>query len=331
MVTEKQQKSNILLALITLILIIAIVTVVGFFLLKKGPEIIEGQAEANEYRVSSKVPGRILEIRVEEGQKVQAGDTLALLEAPEVRAKFEQAKAATAAAEAQNTKAIKGARQELIQSAFEMWQKAKAGLEVTEKSFTRVNNLYNKGVLPAQKLDEITAQRDAARATEKAAKSQYMMAVNGAEQEDKLAAAALVERAKGAMAEVESYIKETYLIAQMDGEVSEIFPKIGELVGTGAPIMNIAMLDDMWVSFNVREDLLHGLNTGDEFTAFVPALDKKEIKLKVSYLKDIGTFAAWKATKTTGQYDLKTFEVKARPVTAVDNLRPGMSVIFTEQ
>ncbi|MGL5262745.1 MAG: HlyD family secretion protein [Bacteroides sp.] len=331
MVTEKQQKSNILLALITLILIIAIVTVVGFFLLKKGPEIIEGQAEANEYRVSSKVPGRILEIRVEEGQKVQAGDTLALLEAPEVRAKFEQAKAATAAAEAQNAKAIKGARQELIQSAFEMWQKAKAGLEVTEKSFTRVNNLYNKGVLPAQKLDEITAQRDAARATEKAAKSQYMMAVNGAEQEDKLAAAALVERAKGAMAEVESYIKETYLIAQMDGEVSEIFPKIGELVGTGAPIMNIAMLDDMWVSFNVREDLLHGLNTGDEFTAFVPALDKKEIKLKVSYLKDIGTFAAWKATKTTGQYDLKTFEVKARPVTAVDNLRPGMSVIFTEQ
>lgn len=331
MVTEKQQKSNILLALITLILIIAIVTVVGFFLLKKGPEIIEGQAEANEYRVSSKVPGRILEIRVEEGQKVQAGDTLALLEAPEVRAKFEQAKAATAAAEAQNAKAIKGARQELIQSAFEMWQKAKAGLEVTEKSFTRVNNLYSKGVLPAQKLDEITAQRDAARATEKAAKSQYMMAVNGAEQEDKLAAAALVERAKGAMAEVESYIKETYLIAQMDGEVSEIFPKIGELVGTGAPIMNIAMLDDMWVSFNVREDLLHGLNTGDEFTAFVPALDKKEIKLKVSYLKDIGTFAAWKATKTTGQYDLKTFEVKARPVTAVDNLRPGMSVIFTEQ
>ncbi len=331
MVTEKQQKSNILLALITLILIIAIVTVVGFFLLKKGPEIIEGQAEANEYRVSSKVPGRILEIRVEEGQKVQAGDTLALLEAPEVRAKFEQAKAATAAAEAQNAKAIKGARQELIQSAFEMWQKAKAGLEVTEKSFTRVNNLYNKGVLPAQKLDEITAQRDAARATEKAAKSQYMMAINGAEQEDKLAAAALVERAKGAMAEVESYIKETYLIAQMDGEVSEIFPKIGELVGTGAPIMNIAMLDDMWVSFNVREDLLHGLNTGDEFTAFVPALDKKEIKLKVSYLKDIGTFAAWKATKTTGQYDLKTFEVKARPVTAVDNLRPGMSVIFTEQ
>lgn len=331
MVTEKQQKSNILLAFITLLAVIGIVAVVGFFLLKKGPEIIEGQAEATEYRVSSKVPGRILEFRVYEGQKVSAGDTLAILEAPEVIAKLEQAKAATAAAEAQNAKAIKGARQELIQSAFEMWQKAKAGLEVMEKSYKRVHNLYNKGVLPEQKLDEITAQRDAARATEKAAKSQYDMAINGAEQEDKLAAAALVNRAKGAVAEVESYIKETFLIAQMDGEVSEIFPKIGELVGTGAPIMNIAVLSDMWVTFNVREDLLNGLNVGDEFSAFIPALNKEETTLKVSFMKDIGTYAAWKATKTTGQYDLKTFEVKAIPTHKIAKLRPGMTVIYTKK
>ena len=320
MVTEKQQKSNILLAFITLLVVIGIVTIVGFFLLKKGPEIIEGQAEVTEYRVSSKVPGRILEFKVVEGQKIQAGDTLAILEAPEVMAKLEQAKAATAAAEAQNAKAIKGARQELIQSAYEMWQKAKAGLEVMEKSYIRVNNLYNKGVLPAQKLDEITAQRDAARATEK-----------GAEREDKMAAAALVDRAKGAVAEVESYIKETYLIAQMDGEVSEIFPKVGELVGTGAPIMNVSVLDDMWVTFNVREDLLNGLNVGDEFNTFIPALNKKGMTVKVTYMKDIGTYAAWKATKTTGQYDLKTFEVKAIPTEKIDRLRPGMTVIYTKK
>ena len=331
MVTEKQQKSNILLAFITLLVVIGIVTIVGFFLLKKGPEIIEGQAEVTEYRVSSKVPGRILEFKVVEGQKIQAGDTLAILEAPEVMTKLEQAKAATAAAEAQNAKAIKGARQELIQSAYEMWQKAKAGLEVMEKSYIRVNNLYNKGVLPAQKLDEITAQRDAARATEKAAKSQYDMAVNGAEREDKMAAAALVDRAKGAVAEVESYIKETYLIAQMDGEVSEIFPKVGELVGTGAPIMNVSVLDDMWVTFNVREDLLNGLNVGDEFNTFIPALNKKGMTVKVTYMKDIGTYAAWKATKTTGQYDLKTFEVKAIPTEKIDRLRPGMTVIYTKK
>ena len=316
-----------LLAFLTLLGVIAIVAVVGFFMLRKGPEIVQGQAEVTEYRVSSKVPGRILEFRVKEGQKVKAGDTLAILEAPDIHAKLEQARAAEAAAQAQNEKALKGARQEQIQAAYEMWQKAQAGLVIAEKSYKRVKNLYDQGVMSAQKLDEVTAQRDAAVATEKAAKAQYDMARNGAEREDKAAAAALVERAKGAVAEVESYIEETYLTAQTDGEVSEIFPKVGELVGTGAPIMNIAILDDMWVTFNVREDLLQGMSMGTEFEAFVPALDKN-IRLKVNYMKDLGTYAAWKATKTTGQFDLKTFEVRAIPTEKVEGLRPGMSVVL---
>ena len=326
----KSQNSNMLLAFLTLLGVIAVVSVVGFFALRKGPEIVQGQAEVTEYRVSSKVPGRILEFRVKEGQEVHAGDTLALLEAPDVQAKLEQARAAQAAAQAQNAKALKGARQEQIQAAYEMWQKSKAGLEIAEKSYKRVKNLYDEGVMSAQKLDEVTAQRDAARATEKEAKAQYDMAVNGAEREDKEAAAALVERAKGAVAEVESYIKETYLIAQADGEVAEIFPKPGELVGTGAPIMNIAIVEDMWVTFNVREDLLQGLTVGTEFEAYVPALDRN-IRLKVYHMKDLGTYAAWKATKTTGQFDLKTFEVKASPQEQVEGLRAGMSVILEKE
>ena len=280
-----------------------------------------------EYRVSSKVPGRILEFRVKEGQTVQAGDTLAILEAPDIQAKLEQARAAEAAAQAQKEKALKGARHEQVQAAYEMWQKAQAGLTIAEKSYKRVKNLFDQGVMSAQKLDEVTAQRDAAAATEKAAKAQYDMARNGAEREDKAAAAALVERAKGAVAEVQSYIQETILTAQMPGEVSEIFPKVGELVGTGAPIMNVAVMEDMWVTFNVREDLLQGLGMGSEFEAYVPALDRT-IPLKVYYLKDLGTYAAWKATKTTGQFDLKTFEVRATPQEKVEGLRPGMSVIL---
>jgi len=323
----KSQNSNMLLAFLTLTGIIAIVAIVGFFMLRKGPEIVQGQAEVTEYRVSSKVPGRILEFRVKEGQSVQAGDTLAILEAPDVHAKLEQARAAEAAAQAQNAKALKGARQEQIQAAYEMWQKARAGLAIAEKSYKRVKNLQEQGVMSAQKLDEVTAQFEAAKATEKAAYAQYNMAKNGAEREDKAAAAALVERAKGAVAEVESYIRETYLIAQTAGEVSEIFPKIGELVGTGAPVMNIAVMNDMWVTFNVREDLLVGLAMNTEFEAFIPSLDKN-IRLKVYYMKDLGTYAAWKATKTTGQFDLKTFEVKASPVEKVEGLRPGMSVIW---
>ena len=325
---RRSQNSNMLLAFLTLLGVIALVALVGFFMLRKGPEIIQGQAEATEYRVSSKVPGRILELKVKKGEQVKAGDTLAILEAPDILAKMAQAQAAEAAAQAQNEKAIKGARSEQIQAAYEMLQKAKAGREIAEKSYNRVKRLYEQGVMSAQKMDEASAQYNAAVATEKAADAQYTMAKNGAEREEKMAAAALVERAKGAVAEVQSYVKETYLIAQADGEVSEIFPKMGELVGTGAPIMNIVELYDMWISFNVREDLLKNLTMGAEFEAIVPALDNKVIKLKVNYMKDLGTYAAWKATKTTGQFDLKTFEVRGVPMEPVENLRPGMSVII---
>ena len=254
--SEKNQRSNVMLAFFTLVAVIILVSVIGFFTLGKGPEIIQGQAEATEYRVSSKVPGRILKYWVYEGDKVRAGDTLAILEAPEVMAKLSQAQAAEQAALALSQKAEKGVRAEQLQAAYEMWQKAKAGLEIAEKSYQRVNRLFESGVMSAQKRDEAKAQYDAMAATEKAAKAQYTMAKNGAQKEDKEMAAAQVERAKGAVAEVNSYIKETYLIASADGEVTEIFPKVGELVGTGAPIMNIAQMEDMWVTFNVREDYL---------------------------------------------------------------------------
>ncbi|KAA6339041.1 putative multidrug resistance protein EmrK [termite gut metagenome] len=327
----KSKNSNMLLAFLTLLGVIAMVALVGFFMLRKEAEIIQGQAEVSEYRVSSKVPGRISAFRVREGQRINAGDTLAILEAPEVFAKMEQAQAAQAAAQAQSEKTMKGARYEQIQAAYEMWQKAKAGLDIAEKSYTRVKNLYEQGVMPAQKYDEAFARLNADKATEKAAQAQYLMAKNGAEREDKLAAAAMVERAKGAVAEVESYIRETFLIAQTAGEISEIFPKVGELVGTGAPIMNVAILDDMWVTFNIREDLLNDFTVGTEFEAFVPALSNKTVQLKVNYMKDLGTYAVWKAVKTTGQFDLKTFEVRAFPLEKAEGLRPGMSVIFKKK
>ena len=179
----------------------------------------------------------------------------------------------------------------------------------------------------AQKRDEVYANYNAMKATEKAAKAQYEMARNGAQKEDKEMAAAMVNQAKGAVAEVSSYINETILIAQSDGEVTEIFPKIGELVGTGAPIMNISMLDKIWATFNVREDLLKDYKIGQEIEAFVPALEQN-IKLKIYYMKDLGSYAAWKATKTTGQFDMKTFEVRAEPLNKIDGLRPGMSIIL---
>lgn len=330
MASQKSQKSDMLLAALTFMGVVAIVAVVGYFTLQKGPELIQGQVEVTEYRVSGKVPGRILEFRVEEGQQINKGDTLVLLEAPEVQAKLQQAEAAMQMASAQNEKALKGVREEKKQAAYEMWQKAKAGVAIMQKSYERIKNLYEEGVMTAQKFDEVTAKRDAALATERAAHSQYQMAKNGAEREDKLSAKALVNRAKGAVNEVNSYLKEMYLTASMDGEVSEIFPHIGELVGTGAPIMNISVMQDMWITFNVREDLLPDFEIGKEITAEIPALSNKKIQLKVYTMKDMGSYATWRATKTTGDYDFKTFEVKARPTEEIEGLRPGMSAIVTK-
>ena len=214
-----------------------------------------------------------------------------------------------------------------MRGAFAVLQQAKAGLEIAQKSYNRVQRLYDEGVMTAQKRDEAFANYKALEAQVKAAQSQYDMARNGARSEEKKAAAAQVNRAKGAVAEVNSYIHETMQIAQMAGEVSDVYPKVGELVGTGSPIMSVSLMNDIWGTFNVREDQLDGMKVGSIVTAFVPAF-KKEIRMKVYYIKDQGSYAVWKATKSNGQYDLKTFEVKARPMDKLEGLRPGMSLIL---
>lgn len=324
----ERQKPNFLPAIFILGAITLLVIIGSMYAFSKEDHTIQGQADVTEYRISSKVPGRVLKYYVQEGEYVHTGDTLAILEAPEVSAKLTQAQAAESAAAAQNRKAIKGARQEQITGAYEIWQKAKAGVEICNKSYERIKRLHAEGVMSTQKLDEITAKRDAAIATERAAKSQYDMARNGARLEDRQAAEALVNRAKGAVSEVNSFLKETVLTASADGEVSEIFPSVGELVGTGAPIMNIALVEDMWVSFNVREDDLSHFKMNSTIQAIIPALDNRKVELKVYHIKDLGSYAAWKATKTTGQFDMKTFEVKAAPENRVEDLRAGMSVLY---
>lgn len=324
---NKAQHKSVMIALVAFISVVVIVCAIGYFTIGSEQEIIQGQIDVEEYRVSSKVPSRVVQILVREGDFVKAGDTLAILDAPEVEAKKMQAESAESAATAMSDMADKGARKEQVQGAYELWQQAKAGLEIHKKSYERIQRLFDEGVLSEQKRDEAYAAYKAFEAQEKAAKSQYDMAVNGARAEEKAAAKAQVNRAKGAVREVNSYISETVQIAQMDGEVATIYPKVGELIGSGSPIMTISIMKDLWGSFSIREDQLNGMKTGDTFTAFVPAFNK-EMEMKVSSIKDMGSYATWKATKSNGQYDLKTFEVKARPVKPIEGLRPGMSVII---
>ncbi len=327
--SAKSQHNSILYAIAGFTVVVAVVALIGYFTLGREPETIQGQVEVTEYRVSSKVPGRILELRVKEGDFVRAGDTLAIIDAPDVRAKMEQARGAESAASALDAMARAGARAEQVRGAFQLWQQARAGLDIAQKSYERMQRLFDEGVVSAQKRDEVLAQYKAMEAQERAAKSQYDMARNGARSEEKLASAAQVERARGAVDEVQSYISETVQIAQADGEVTDIYPKVGELVGTGSPIMTISVMTDVWGTFNVREDQLAGMKIGDEFDAFAPAFGKS-VRMKIYYMKDEGSYAVWKATKANGQYDLKTFEVKARPVKAVEGLRPGMSLIIKD-
>lgn len=324
----KKESSNILIAFITLVLIVVMVALAGFVLLKDDNQNIQGEVVVKDYRISSKIPGRILKFYVEEGDIVHKGDTLAIIDSPELQAKKEQADAAKRAAQSQNVKAKKGARAEQIQMAYEMYQKAQAARIVMEKSYNRVKNLYDEEVLPAQKLDEMTAKKNAAVSTENAAKAQWELVVKGAQMEDKEAAQALVDRASGAVQEVSAYMQECILIAPVNGEVEDIYVEYDELIGQGAPIMTINDMDNMWVNFNVREDMLPQMKIGETIEAMVPALNKKPISLTITQMKDYGSYATWKATKSTGEYDLKTFEVKATPVEKVKDLFPGMSVIF---
>ena len=324
---EKKERS-LVVGLIALIVIIVVLALIGLFLLKPEPQIIQGQAEATQVRVSGKLPGRVVEFMVEEGQHVLAGDTLVHIHSSLVEAKLSQAEAMETVAKAQNKKVDSGTRVELLNSAYDMWQQAQAGLTIAKKTYERMQSLYKKGVVSEQKRDEAEAAYKAMVATESAAKSQYEMAKAGAQAEDKAAAAAMVAAAQGSVAEVESILSDSYLTAPTDGEISDIFPNVGELVSLGTPIMNVLKLDDMWVSFNVREDLLENLTMGAEVQAIIPALENKEVTLKVFYIRDMGSYAVWRATKVTGQYDAKTFQVKARPVEPVDNLRPGMSVLL---
>lgn len=324
---KTQKKGNIWIGIGVLVALIAAVSVLGIIFSRPKEAVIQGEAEAAEYRISGKVPGRIEAFYAAEGDMVHKGDTLVLIDSPEVRAKLAQANAAYAAAAAQRNKANTGARKEEIAGAYEIWQKALVGKDIAKKTLDRATRLHEQKVISDQKFDEATAQYNAAAATAEAAKSQYDMAVKGAREEDKAAAIALVDRANGAVMEVKSYLSELKLTSPVDGVISARYPHVGELVGTGSPIMTVTDLSDMWFTFNIREDKLHSMKSGDKLRLSIPALDGKEIDATVTYIAARESYATWRATKETDQYDAKTFEVRAVPTAVVDGLRPGMTAI----
>ena len=311
-------------------LLLAIVAVgIGFSFYQAyqpKPVRLQGQIEAQQYSVSSKIAGRIDQIMVKKGQQIEKGDHVFTIFSPEIEAKLEQAVAGKDAAIAMAMQAENGSRDQQINAAKDQWQKAQAGTKLREKTYQRVNNLYKDGVLAEQKKDEAFTQWQVAKYTQRAAYQLYEMAKEGARSEIKIAAAEKVRMAEGAVAEVQAYAKETNIISWFDGEVSQVLLSSGELAPQGFPVVTIIDMQDAWAVFNIREDHLNRFTKGTKFNAYLPALGK-EIEFKVSHIAVQGDFATWRSTDASQGFDLRTFEVEARP-TDTDNLfRVGMSVV----
>jgi HlyD family secretion protein len=292
------------------------------------PEVAQGQVEGRFVNVSSKIAGRVASIAVDEGQSVRKTDPLVVLDSPEIQAKLDQAEAARQAAAAQRDKAYNGAREEEIRQARSMWERAQHASELADKTFRRIDRLNKDGVVPAQRRDEAEAQMKTARDAEAVARAAYDMAVTGARLEDKETAAALVNRASGAISEVNAYLCETRITAPVAGEVYKRNVEPGEIVAAGYPILTLLDPTDLWATFQLREDKLAGVEMGDRLMVRVPALGNRRVNLTVYYIAPAGDFATWRATNAQGGFDLKTFEVRARPSDSVAGLRPGMSVML---
>lgn len=327
-VAEKKEGRALMTALLIVTIGVIVIAIIGFCFLKAPAEIIEGQADATSVRISGKLPGRVVELYAKEGDNVKAGDTLVHIHSSLAEAKLFQAQAMEDAASAQNRKVDRGTRKQIIATAQQLLAQATAARVLAQKTYERMENLYKERVVSEQRRDEAKAAYDGATAAEKAAAEQLSMAQQGAQSEDKESSAAMVNVAKGGVEEVNALLQDQYLTAPCDGQIDQVYPEPGELVSLGTPIMSLLKVSDKWVTFNVREELLNDMKMGQKIKIMIPALDKLETDAEIYYIRDMGSYATWNATKATGDWDSRTFQIKARPVDSMPDLRPGMTVIY---
>ena len=320
------KKTNISL-IVVLVLLISIIIFLGYRWGRQNRVPVQGFVETTTLRLSSKIAGRIEKVFVEEGDSVVKGDTLYVISTPELDAKLAQVEAMLSGAKAIDEKAKAGTRKPIIASAHDMWQKAKVGVQLANQTYLRVARLYEEGVVTAQKRDEARASLEAAKATERAAKSQYLLAVEGASREDKAMAMAQVQQAQSVVEEVERYLADRVVCAPVDGVVTTVVANEGEIVGSGYPVITLSENDTAKAVFNIPETLLPQVVCGEHFEAKVPALDKR-VGFEVVYISVEADFATQSATSARGDFDIRTFEVKMMPLSNSVPLRGGMSVII---
>jgi len=322
------KNSNYIKSLVSIIIIVILVLIGVWFINEPKEIVFQGRIEAKEIFLSAKISSRLKTTEVKEGTNVTKGQLLATLESPEIDAKEMQALAARDAANAQKDKANNGARSEEISAYKSVYEKATVGADLMIKSYNRIENLYVDGVVAEQKRDEVLAKKNAALKDQEAAYSQYQIAVKGARKEDVAAANAMVKRAEGALNELESYKSERFITSPIDAEVLNFLPEQGELIGAGYPVVHLVDLSNSYAIVNVKETSLFNFKKGSEFKATIPALQNKEVTFKIYYVAALGDYATWNATKSTGDFDIRTFEIKASPLNDEIELRPGMSILI---
>ncbi len=320
------KRSNIIGLIGALLGVAVVVSILSWFVITPTPTILQGETDATSYKASSKVAGRIDSMMVREGQQVRKGDLLYVLSTPEVDAKVAQARAAQAAAAAQELKANRGARSQDIQSARDLYTQAESALALARKNYERAVNLQREGVIATQRLDEATTNLQVTQAAADAARQQYSLALEGAQSEDKASAMALTQQAAAVVAEAVSLQSDSRIYSPTDGEVSSIIAEVGELVGQGYPVVTVIDMNDIWVTYNIKETLMPKIKIGLRFMAYVPALDR-DVEFVVDHISSQADFATWSATRTQGGFDIRTFAVKTRPTSHVEDLRPGMSAL----
>ena len=321
-----KHKSIVILSII-LVVVVAIIWAVACYVSRENAPVIQGVVECRSYRVSSKLAGRIDSLFVREGDYVRKGQLLYTISTPELDAKLSQVAALEAAAEAMNREVERGARKEQIVAVRNLYEKAVVGRDLAQKSYVRVKNLYEKGVVPRQQYDEALANYEAMVATANSAKAEYDLVVEGATSEQREAVAAKVREAQAAVREVDSYLSDARVYAPISGHVSSIVSEPGELISSGYPVVTLLDLEELWVTFNIRESDMHALKLGDTFKGYIPALDVS-VDLEVYYISAEADFATWSATRARGGFDIRTFEVRARPLNDDSGLLPGMSVVI---
>ncbi len=324
-------ENKLLFGITTLIVVIvAIISIFGMILCKDSPEILQGEIECTQVKISGKLLGRIEKFYVQEGDSVHKGDTLVLINSPETNALMQSATAMKDAAYYQQLKVDSGAREQIISSLKQAWLAAQAQANLASNTNERIQRLYKDSVVTLQRMEEAAALAKTAIAAEQAARYQYEMALEGARSEDKLSAQALTQAAQGNVNEVDALLQDTYLTAPQDGIIGEIYPSVGELVMPATAIMNLLVTQENHVVMNIREDMLNHFLQGSKFKGKIPALSNAKMEFQVYYISPLGSFATWQSSRQSGSYDLKTFKVKASPIadnSIAHKLRPGMSVI----